>query len=79
MCLVVDYRMPDMDGFELISGLRERQVSLPVILITSQVNADLRQRAIEAGFFDVLEKPLHDSSLLDTVRTALAFITSSQQ
>ena len=49
-CLVVDYRMPDMDGFELVSRLRERQISLPAILITSQVNADLRKRATEAGF-----------------------------
>jgi two-component system, LuxR family, response regulator FixJ len=71
-CLVVDYRMPDMDGFELVSRLRERQISLPAILITSQVNADLRKRATEAGFCEVLEKPLHDSSLLDTVRVALA-------
>ncbi len=71
-CLVVDYRMPDMDGFELVSRLRERQISLPAILITSQVNADLRKRATEAGFYEVLEKPLHDSSLLDTVRVALA-------
>jgi FixJ family two-component response regulator len=78
-CVVIDYRMAEMDGFQLISELRGRQVSLPAILLTSQVNADLRQRAIKAGFFDVLEKPLHDSSLLDTVRAALAFIPSSQQ
>ena len=78
-CLVIDYRMAEMDGFQLISELRERQVSLPAILLTSQVNADLRQRATEAGFFDVLEKPLHDSSLFDTVRAALAFVPSSEQ
>jgi two-component system response regulator FixJ len=70
-CLVVDYHMPAMDGVELVGRLRRRQVALPAILITAKATDDMRQRAAVAGIRDVLEKPLDDSSLLDSIRGAL--------
>lgn len=59
--LVVDYRMPDVDGLELIESLRHRQIDLPVILISGSVSKDLRQKAARLGVCNVLEKPLVDS------------------
>jgi two-component system response regulator FixJ len=71
-CLVVDYYMPSMNGVELVDRLRRRDVALPAILITSKATEDLRNRAARAGFARVLEKPLEDSSLVDSIRGALA-------
>jgi two-component system response regulator FixJ len=70
-CLVIDYLMPEMDGIALLRALRQRQVDLPAILITTSVYIGLREHAAEAGFHTVLEKPLSDDSLLDTVRLVL--------
>jgi two-component system response regulator FixJ len=71
-CFVVDYNMPGMTGLELVAKLRQRHIDSPAILIASQVSDDLHGRAAESGFRRVLEKPLHDSDLLDSIHAALA-------
>lgn len=70
-CLVIDYAMGGMDGFELIDRLRRRDVRLPAILITGILSREVLERARRIGFCKVLEKPLHDSALLDGIRSAL--------
>ena len=59
-CLVIDYRMPEIDGLELVERLRSRGVTLPVFLISGRVTRSLRARASGLGICDVLEKPLPD-------------------
>jgi len=70
-CLVIDYRMPDMNGLELVDTLRARSVSLPVILITTRANEELRSFAANSGIGYVLEKPLSDGALVESIRSAL--------
>ncbi|WP_341482663.1 response regulator transcription factor [Microvirga solisilvae] len=70
-CLVVDYYMPSMNGVELMDRLRRRLVKLPAILITARITDDMRKRAARSGFRQVIEKPLEDSTLLDSIRGAL--------
>ncbi|WP_457091613.1 response regulator transcription factor [Microvirga sp. P5_D2] len=70
-CLVVDYYMPRMNGVELIDRLRRRLVKLPAILITARATDDMRRRAARSGFRQVIEKPLEDGTLVDSIRGAL--------
>ena len=70
-CLVVDYRMPGIDGIELVQRLRERQVALPALLISARVNKQLCRLAERSGLAGVLEKPLSDATLVDSIRSAL--------
>ena len=70
-CLVVDYRMPHMDGIELVARLRERKVTLPAILISARVNSQLHRIAERVGLAHVLEKPFSDAALVDSIRSAL--------
>ena len=70
-CLVIDYRMPGIDGIELVDRLRERNVALPAILISGRVNNQLRLLAARSGLARVLEKPLSDAALVENIRTAL--------
>ena len=69
-CLVVQ-DMPDITGFDLISMLRARNITAPVILIMSRPDPALRNRAAAAGV-SVVEKPLLDFTLVDSVRRSLA-------
>lgn len=71
-CFVIDYNMPGMSGIELMGRLRQRQIHSPAILIASQVTDDLNGLAARSGFRRVLEKPLHDSELFDSIHAALA-------
>lgn len=72
-CLVVDLRMPGMDGLEMIDALRARRIELPAILIVSErASTQLRSRARQSGVDKVLEKPLSDSALIESIRHAFA-------
>jgi len=74
-CLVVDYYMPTMNGVELMDKLHRRLVKLPAILITARATDDMRRRAARSGFSQVIEKPLEDSTLFDSIRGALSAST----
>lgn len=70
-CIVTDVRMPEMSGLELVSRLRERGVSLPVVVITGHGDIPMAVDAMRAGVIDFLEKPFDDEALLKAVRRAL--------
>jgi len=69
-CFVVDYRMPVMDGLELIARMRERRGKLQAILITGYPDELIDARAARAGI-RVIRKPHLDDGLLDGIRTVL--------
>jgi two-component system, LuxR family, response regulator FixJ len=71
-CVVLDYRMPTLDGFEVLDRLGDLRPELPIILITSHLSASLRSRAARAHVLRVLEKPLSDSALSENIRIALS-------
>ena len=63
-CLVVDQRMPQMTGLELISTINEGGVMIPTLLITGAHDADVARQAERLGAMTVMEKPLSSGALL---------------
>src|SRR5437016_3944981 len=70
-CFVIDYKMPDMNGVDLIGRLRNREVDAPVILITGYPDDNISSRAQAVGVHHVLRKPLLDDSLITRIRGAI--------
>jgi two-component system, LuxR family, response regulator FixJ len=70
-CVILDDRKPHLDGFEAMVRLREQAVKVPAILLAGHATTRLRNRAATAGFRAVLEKPLLNNILLDTLRTMM--------
>ena len=70
-CLVVDYKMAELDGLELVLRLRRLDVSTPIILITGYPDEKITAKAKLAGVRQVLVKPNLDSNLVDCVRKAI--------
>ena len=70
-CLMLDVRMPGMDGLELQRFLNEAQRLIPIIFITAHATETAEQRARKAGAVDFLRKPLNDERLLSAIQTAL--------
>jgi len=62
-CLIVDVRMPNMDGFELLERLVEVGKQLPTIMMTGHGDADLKLRADGLGVIAFLEKPFRPERL----------------
>ena len=74
-CLVVDQKLPGLSGVDLISKLREREVLVPAILITTHPSLALKMRAASVGVA-IVEKPLLGSTLLDGIHQAITRPTS---
>lgn len=70
-CLVVDIRMPDMDGLELQQELVRLRVPLPIIVVTGHGDVPLAVRAMKAGAIEFLEKPYNEHMLVESVRRGL--------
>jgi two-component system, LuxR family, response regulator FixJ len=69
-CLVTDYHLPGMNGLDLLARLRDRNIRLPAILITTHPSATIRDRAALAGV-RLIEKPLLSDTLFQDIRAAL--------
>jgi len=69
-CLLIDLRMPGMDGLALQAALAERGIALPVIILTAHGDAANARAALKAGAFDFLEKPVDDALLIEMIEAA---------
>ena len=68
-CLIVNYNMPAMNGLEFVARLRDRNLSIPVILATGHLSDNIRRRAAAADVFTI-EKPFLGNYLFDCVERA---------
>jgi two-component system, LuxR family, response regulator FixJ len=71
-CILLDIRMPGMDGLEVQQALHDRGVSLPVIIMTGHGDVPLSVRAMKAGATDFIEKPFEKEVLLSALDTGFA-------
>jgi len=71
-CLILDVRLPGLDGIDLQKKLRTQNISIPVIIITGHGDTSTSLRAGEAGAVAFLTKPFHDQDLLDAIQLSLA-------
>lgn len=71
-CLVVDVRMPGMDGLELMHELAQRSIRLPVVLISGYADVPMAVAAIKAGAEDLIEKPIKDAELVAAINRCFA-------
>jgi two-component system response regulator FixJ len=78
-CVVTDMRMPEVDGLELLKGLSERNVRLPVIVMTGHDEVSLAVEALKAGAVDFIEKPCPAHVLVDAVLSALQAIEQPER
>lgn len=71
-CLLLDVRMPGMDGMALQTVLTERGIRYPTVIVTAHGDVALAVSAMKAGASDFLEKPYTASSIIEVVENALA-------
>lgn len=70
-CVMLDLRMPKMDGFEVLARLRQLNPDLAVIVITAQGDVQTAVRTMKAGAVDFIEKPYSDDALIAAIEAAL--------
>ena len=73
-CVLLDIRMPGMDGLEVQEALQSHGVSLPVIIMTGHGDVPLSVRAMKAGAIDFIEKPFEKDVLITAIESGFAVL-----
>lgn len=71
-CILLDVRMPDMDGLEVQKVLSERGVAMPIIILTGHGDISIAVRAMKAGAVEFIEKPFVKATLVDAITAGFA-------
>ncbi|MGO9391814.1 response regulator transcription factor [Rhodoblastus sp.] len=70
-CILTDFKMPEIDGLDLLARLNERGVFMPVIVMSAFPDAGLEITAMKRGAVDYFEKPFDPEILLAAIHTVL--------
>ena len=70
-CLILDLRMPGMDGLSLQQAMKRRGCTIPVIFISADGNIPVTVQAVKEGAVDFLEKPFSTDVLIARIEDAL--------
>jgi two-component system, LuxR family, response regulator FixJ len=73
-CVLLDIRMPQMDGFEVMAELARRGIDWPVIVMTGHGEVPVAVRAMKLGAVDFIEKPFSEEALLGCFGHAFALL-----
>jgi len=78
-CIVLDLKMPEMGGLELLQRLRDMGVEMPIMVISGHAEVPDAVACMKLGAIDLLQKPFKIMELIDRVRLALAQSVDSQE
>ena len=78
-CILLDVRMPGMDGLEVQRALGERGIAFPVIVLTGHGDVNVAVAAMKAGALDFIEKPFEKAVLLAALEEGFAQIERSDR
>jgi FixJ family two-component response regulator len=78
-CLILDVRMPGVDGLELQRRLGEAGRPIPIVFLTARASDEEERQAKQAGAANFLRKPIAKDALLDAIRAVLESSTNNQR
>lgn len=76
--VLTDYKMPGISGLEVVNELTRSKPGLPVIMLTGYGDVSLTVKAIQAGAYDFIEKPIKNRELLESIKNGIYASIQSQ-
>ena len=76
-CILLDVRMPEMDGLQLQAALKDRGILLPVVVMTGHGDINTAVEAMKLGAVDFIEKPFEKAVLLNALEAGLERLDKS--
>ena len=71
--LITDYKMPEMDGFDLVSDIKKNNYDFPIIIITSLKSIEKKKQMLRLGIDNYLFKPFFKEELINVIERALVY------
>ena len=71
ICVLLDYRLPGIDGLDVLRALTALPCRPPVLLVSGDASPRVKERALALGAAATLDKPVNGPQLLETIETAL--------
>ncbi|EAQ41899.1 response regulator [Polaribacter sp. MED152] len=71
--LITDYNMPEMDGFELVSKIKQKKYEFPIIIITSLTSLDKKKKMLRLGIDNYVYKPFFKEELINIISRAIVY------
>lgn len=78
-CVILDVRMPEINGMDLHRRLKTLDVEVPVIIVTGHADVKMAVRAMKDGAFDFIEKPYAEQQMLERVQSAIQSRDSAEK
>jgi two-component system response regulator FixJ len=78
-CILLDFRLPEMDGLKFQAALFDHHVAMPIIFLTGHGNISVAVQAMKAGAVDFLEKPCEQSVLLAAIKSAFERLAAADE
>ena len=73
-CILLDVRMPRMDGFQVMAALKEAGIDWPIIVMTGHGEIPVAVRAMKLGAVDFIEKPFSEDLLMSSLERAFLLL-----
>lgn len=73
-CILLDIRMPEIDGFQVMTELAERGIGWPVVVMTGHGEVSVAVRAMKLGAVDFIEKPFEEDVLMGSLERAFVLL-----
>lgn len=70
-CIFCDLLMPEMDGFAFLEALKEKNVQIPVVNLTSDIQDTVKQKCLDLGAKGFLNKPAQETRILEMLNSVL--------
>jgi len=78
-CILLDVRMPDINGLEILKILKKESCAVPVIIITGHGDIKMAVQAMQIGAVDFIEKPFTKEAILDAIEQASQLVKGTGQ
>lgn len=75
-CILLDVRMPGMDGLAVQSALKQRGINMPVIILTGHGDVPVAVEAMKGGAIEFLEKPYEKQALITAIESAFTLLSN---
>ncbi len=70
-CILLDVKMPAMNGIDVLKNIRDQKITVPVIMISGESTIHIAVEALKIGAYDFIEKPIETNRLLNTIQNAI--------